>query len=59
MPFSNFPEPNPYQHPANVPEKYRKHLNLEKLFKADGSYVRREEDPVTMTAMANDCLALF
>jgi type I restriction enzyme M protein len=47
MPFSNFT--NPYQNPADVPEKYRK--NLQKLFKADGSYVRQSEDPVTLWAI--------
>jgi type I restriction enzyme M protein len=46
MPFSDFT--NPYKNPADVPEKYRQHINLQKLFKADGSYVRPAEDPVTM-----------
>jgi Type I restriction modification DNA specificity domain/Type I restriction enzyme R protein N terminus (HSDR_N) len=46
MPFSDFT--NPYQNPANIPQKYRQHINLRKLFKADGSYVRPAEDPVTM-----------
>ena len=49
MPFSNFA--NPYKNPADVPEKYRQHINLHKLFKADGSYVRPAEDPVTMWAL--------
>ena len=38
MPFDNFT--NPYQNLADVPEKYRSHSTLRKLFKADGSYVR-------------------
>ncbi|MEA5569353.1 hypothetical protein, partial [Anabaena sp. UHCC 0399] len=46
MPFSDFT--NPYQNPANIPQNYRQHINLRKLFKADGSYVRPAEDPVTM-----------
>jgi type I restriction enzyme M protein len=50
MPF-NFPDPNPYQNSENVPEKYRKHPNLQKLFRADGSYVRQSEDPVTLWAI--------
>ncbi|YAF93743.1 MAG: restriction endonuclease subunit M [Nodularia sp. CChRGM 3473] len=49
MPFSNFT--NPYQNPANIPQNYRQHINLHKLFKADGSYVRPAEDPVTMWAL--------
>lgn len=49
MPFSDFT--NPYKNPADVPEKYRQHINLKKLFKADGSYVRPAEDPVTMWAI--------
>ena len=46
MPFSDFT--NPYKNPADVPEKYRQHINLKKLFKADGSYIRPAEDPVTI-----------
>lgn len=49
MPFSDFT--NPYKNPADVPEKYRQHINLKKLFKADGSYVRPAEDPVTIWAI--------
>ncbi|MBD2501456.1 HsdM family class I SAM-dependent methyltransferase [Anabaena azotica] len=49
MPFSNFT--NPYKNPADVPEKYRQSMNLQKLFKSDGSYVRPAEDPVTMWAI--------
>ncbi len=49
MPFSDFT--NPYQNPADIPEKYPTHPNLQKLFRADGSYVRREEDPLTMWAI--------
>lgn len=51
MPFSDFT--NPYKNPADVPEKYRKHPNLGKLFLSDGSgkYVRPLEDPVTMWAI--------
>ena len=46
MPFDNFT--NPYQDSANVPEEYRQHPSLSKLFQADGSYVRPLEDPVTL-----------
>jgi type I restriction enzyme M protein len=49
MPFSDFT--NPYQNPANIPQNYRQDINLRKLFKADGSYVRPAEDPVTMWAL--------
>ena len=49
MPFNNFT--NPYQNPANVPEVYRKHTNLSKLFKVDSTYVRPAEDPVTVWAI--------
>ena len=42
---------NPFQDPANVPPQYRQHAALQKLFKADGSYVRPAEDPVTMWAI--------
>jgi hypothetical protein len=48
MPFSDFT--NPCQNPADIPEKYRQHINLQKLFKADASYVRPAEDPMTMWA---------
>lgn len=37
MSFANFT--NPYRSPTDVPADYRKHLNLSKLFKADGSYI--------------------
>jgi type I restriction enzyme M protein len=50
MPFTNFT--NPYQNPANVPDNYRKHSNLSKLFKTDGTYVRPAEDPVTVWAIS-------
>jgi type I restriction enzyme M protein len=46
MPFDNFT--NPFQDPASVPDHYRKHAVLQKLFKSDGTYVRPAEDPVTM-----------
>jgi type I restriction enzyme M protein len=49
MPFSNFT--NPYKNPADIPAQYRQHMNLQKLFKSDGSYVRPAEDPVTMWAI--------
>ena len=49
MPFSNFT--NPYQNSADVLLRYRKHPNLSKLFKLDGSYVRPAEDPVTIWAI--------
>jgi type I restriction enzyme M protein len=50
MSFANFT--NPYKNPADVPEGYRKHPSLWKLFKADGTYVRPAEDPVTLWAIA-------
>ena len=50
MSFDNFT--NPYQDPANVPEAYRRHANLSKLFQVDGSYIRPLEDPVTLWAIA-------
>jgi hypothetical protein len=50
MSFANFS--NPYRNPADVPEDYRKHPNLSKLFKADGTYVRPAEDPITIWAIA-------
>ena len=49
MPFTDFD--NRYQDPKAVPEEYRKHPNLSKLFKTDGTYVRPAEDPVTMWAV--------
>jgi type I restriction enzyme M protein len=49
MPFNNFT--NPYQDPANVSQEYRQHSNLSKLFRADGTYVRPAEDPVTIWAL--------
>ncbi|MDF5735204.1 MULTISPECIES: hypothetical protein [unclassified Nostoc] len=33
MPFSDFT--NPYQNPANIPQNYRHHINLQELFKAE------------------------
>lgn len=42
---------NPYRDPQSVPEIYRTHSSLRKLFKSDGSYVRHAEDPVTMWAI--------
>ena len=50
MSFANFT--NPYKSPADVPEGYRLHPSLSKLFKADGTYVRPAEDPVTLWAIA-------
>jgi len=50
MSFANFM--NSYKSPADVPENYRKHPSLSKSFKADGSYVRPAEDPVTIWAIA-------
>lgn len=50
MSFANVT--NPYRNPAAVPEEYRKHPSLSKLFKADGTYVRPAEDPVTLWAIA-------
>ncbi|MBD2340109.1 N-6 DNA methylase [Calothrix sp. FACHB-156] len=51
MPFSNFT--NPYRNPADIPDKYREHPNLRKLFLSGGSggYVRPQEDPVTIWAI--------
>jgi type I restriction enzyme M protein len=42
---------NPFKDPKAVPENYRKNLSLQRLFKADGTYVRPAEDPVTMWAI--------
>ena len=52
MPFDNFT--NPFQNPADVPEKYRRHPSIQKLFRLDGSgaYVRPAEDPVTFWAIS-------
>ncbi len=50
MPFINFT--NLYQNPADVPDDYRSHHRLSKLFKIDGTYVRPVEDPVTLWAIA-------
>lgn len=44
MPFDNFT--NPFQDPTSVPDEYRLHPALQKLFQADSSYVRPAEDPV-------------
>ncbi|MEH2122821.1 HsdM family class I SAM-dependent methyltransferase [Nostoc sp.] len=51
MPFSDFT--NPYQNAADIPQKYRQHINLQKLLLSDGSgkYVRPLEDPVTIWAI--------
>ncbi|MGL4502125.1 MAG: hypothetical protein ACRC2M_12710, partial [Planktothrix sp.] len=49
MAFSNFT--NPYQNPADIPDRYRNHPNLKALFKADLTYVRPAEDPVTIWAI--------
>ena len=46
MPFENFI--NPFQNPANVPDEYRNHPRLGRLFQANGTYIRPLEDPVTM-----------
>lgn len=50
MPF-NEKFTNPFQDPSTVPPNYRQHAALQKLFRADGSYVRPAEDPVTMWAI--------
>lgn len=50
MSFASFT--NPYKSAPDVPEDYRKHPSLSKLFKADGTYVRPAEDPVTLWAIA-------
>src|SRR5215216_1719174 len=49
MPFENFI--NPFQNPANVPDEYRNHPRLGRLFQANGTYIRPLEDPVTMWAI--------
>jgi type I restriction enzyme M protein len=49
MAFENFT--NPFVDPANVPERYRSHPRLSKLFQRDGSYIRPLEDPVTLWAV--------
>ncbi len=46
MPFTDFI--NPFKDPNAVPDAYRKHAVLQKLFLSDGSYVRPAEDPVTL-----------
>lgn len=47
--FDNFT--NPFGDPKAVPEKLRHHPSLRRLFKADGSFVRPAEDPVTLWAI--------
>lgn len=49
MPFENFN--STFKDPANVPEQYRTHPRLQKLFQPDGSYTRPIEDPVTLWAV--------
>lgn len=49
MPFENFT--NPFQNPANVPNEYKTHARLSKLFQANGTYTRPQEDPVTLWAV--------
>lgn len=51
MPFDDFD--NPFEDPSSVPEEYRTHPVLQKLFKGDGTYVRPAEDPVTLWAVHN------
>jgi type I restriction enzyme M protein len=50
MPFNNN-FTNPFKDVADVPSVYREHTSINKLFKADGSYVRPAEDPVTLWAI--------
>ena len=50
MSFASFT--NPYKSAPDVPENYWKHPSLSKLFKAEGTYVRPAEDPVTLWAIA-------
>lgn len=49
MPFDNFT--NPFDNPKDVPAHYKEHASTIKLFRADGSYVRPAEDPVTLWAI--------
>lgn len=49
MPFENFT--NPFKNPANVPNEYKTHARLSKLFQSDGTYIRPQEDPVTLWAV--------
>jgi type I restriction enzyme M protein len=49
MPFENFI--NPFQDPFKVPEEYKTHPRLRKLFLLDGTYIRPQEDPVTLWAV--------
>lgn len=49
MPFEKFN--NLFNDSASVPEHYRKHARLQKLFLPNGSYVRPLEDPVTLWAV--------
>lgn len=55
MPFDDFT--NPFRDPASVPDEYRHHPSLQKLFRADGSYVRPAEDLVTLWAI--DKLSIY
>ncbi len=47
--FDNFT--NPFKDSKSVPENYRNHPSLRRLFKVDGSYMRPAEDPVTLWAI--------
>ncbi|HKZ84389.1 MAG TPA: hypothetical protein VJ793_12110 [Anaerolineae bacterium] len=49
MPFSDFA--NPFKNPADVPEEYRQHPRLQRLFQPDGSFTRPLEDPVSLWAI--------
>jgi type I restriction enzyme M protein len=49
MSFSDFK--NPFKDVNDIPQIYRQHASTQKLFKADGNYVRPAEDPVTLWAI--------
>jgi type I restriction enzyme M protein len=49
MPFTNFS--NLFRDPSSVPDVYRKHPVVRKLFQDNGAYVRPAEDPVTLWAI--------
>jgi len=49
MPFHNFT--NPFKDVSSIPEMYRTHQNLQRLFQADGTYRRPVKDPITLWAI--------
>lgn len=49
MPFPEYRDQ--FKNPADVPAEYRSHASTQKLFRADGTYLRPKEDPVTLWAI--------